>query len=118
MILVCAELQRMSRELHKVVTNRKCLTKTVFYHSFLSKGLISPEYDALQIKWIFNNARGRDSNPQHILLRRKIGWLGDPVQCVQVTKEAANKSIPTSVVIIKNQNIVFEALFSFILTIL
>lgn len=64
-----------------------------------SKGLISPEYDALQIKWIFNNARGRDSNPQHILLRRKIGRLGDPVQCVQITKEAGNKNNPTSVIL-------------------
>lgn len=45
----------------------------------------SPEYDTLQVKRVFNDARGGDSNPQHILLSGKVGWLGDPVQRVQVT---------------------------------
>lgn len=53
----------------------------------------SPEYDALEIKWIFDNASGRDPNPQHILLGGKIGGLGDPVQWVQVTTETQQKMI-------------------------
>ncbi len=51
--------------------------------------LFSPEDDTLQVKWIFNDARGGDSNSQHILLGGKVGRLGNPIQRVQVTSEEA-----------------------------
>lgn len=53
----------------------------------LNTSLRSPEYDTLQVKRVFNDARGGDSNPQHILLGGKVRRLGDPVQRVQVTTD-------------------------------
>lgn len=49
--------------------------------------MTSPEYDTLQVEWVFDNACGWDSNPQHILLGGKVGRLSDPIQGVQVTEE-------------------------------
>lgn len=60
----------------------------VFFFQILKKHLISPEYDTLQVKRVFNDACGWDSNPQHVLLGGQIGWVGDSVQRVQVTTEA------------------------------
>lgn len=56
--------------------------------------LYSPEYDTLQVERVFNDARGGDSNPQHILLGGKVGWLGDPVQRVQVTTHTEGEHEP------------------------
>ena len=54
---------------------------------------ILPEYDALQVKRVFDDARGRDSNPQHVLLSGKKGRLCDSVQRVQVTTGGGEKMI-------------------------
>lgn len=53
---------------------------TALHFHFLNNNSISPEYDTLQVKWVFNNACGWNSNPQHILLGGKVGCLSDPIQ--------------------------------------
>lgn len=47
-------------------------------------GPVSPEHNTLQVEWILDDARGGDSNPQHILLGWQVAWVSDPVQCIQV----------------------------------
>lgn len=56
--------------------------------------MISPEYDTLQVKRVFDDARGWDSNSQHILLGGKVGCLSNPVQRIQITVKEEKENNP------------------------
>lgn len=77
-------------ELYRHHDNSITVFTTVFF-LFLNVSLRSPEYDALQVERVLDNTRGRDSNPQHVLLGGEVAWLGDPVQRIQVTTEATGE---------------------------
>lgn len=55
------------------------------------QGLVSPEHNTLQVEWVLDDARGGDSNPQHVLLGRQVAWVSDPVQCIQVAAGTERK---------------------------
>lgn len=59
----------------------------------------APEYDALQVKGILNDACGGDADPQYVLLSWQVGVFGDPVQRIQVTvwrKDFGSDAISTN----------------------
>lgn len=54
---------------------------------------VVPEYDALQVKRVLDDARGGHSDPQHVLLRGHVRRVSNAIQWIQVTEKCTKISL-------------------------